>query len=375
MPSEHQKRLKTLQAYLIEKNLDTMIISDPAAIAYYIGVKFDPMERLWLLLVPQEGPSQVIANELFVLDDLQVDDLSITWVKDTHTISQAFQSLVYPLDQEKHLQVGIDKNWRAGQFLPIAADYPNATFTLASDIVDQQRAIKTIEEQKAMRLASEINDRAMGRLIQEVLPLGLSELEAVDRLKTIYAQEGADSGFSFDPIIAYGGNGADPHHEPDHSKPLPGDAIVIDIGCQHQGYCSDMTRTVYYGEVSDLDRKLYNLAKQANQAGIEAVICGQPLSSVDQASRNVIAKQGYDENFTHRTGHFIGQETHEAGDVSASNHTPIQAGNIFSIEPGIYLSGQTAVRIEDLVIAHEDSVEVINHYSKDLTVIPLAKTE
>lgn len=367
MNQEHQNRLNIIQEKTKEAQLDALIITDKASIDYYTGVIFDPMERFWLLIIQPNDKPQIIANKLFVFDDL--DGVDVTWIDDNYSIEQAFNELKAFPNSDAELTIGVDKLWRADQLLATSRAYPNAQFEIGSDLVDEQRAVKSEDEQEKMRLASDINDRAMARLIEEVLPLGLDELAAVDELERIYAEEGADSGFSFEPIIAYGPNGADPHHESDHTLPTLGDSVVIDIGCKHDEYCSDMTRTVYYGEPSAEAKRVYNTVLEANLRGIQAVEVGNTLASVDAAARDYITDQGYGEAFTHRLGHFIGREVHEKGDVSAANQNKIQAGNIFSIEPGIYLTGNTAVRIEDLVIAHEAATENINHFTKEMIIV------
>lgn len=367
MNQEHTNRLKNIQEQVAKAQLDALIIADKGAIDYYTGVIFDPMERFWLLIIQPNHAPQIIANKLFVFNELP--GINVTWIDDNTSIDQAFAALQTFPTTDATIKIGVDKLWRADQLLATAQAYPNATFEVASDLVDDQRAHKTAEEQEKMRIASAINDRAMARLIEEVIPLGLDELEAVDALEKIYAEEGADAGFSFEPIIAYGANGADPHHESDHTKPQLGDSVVIDIGCKHDEYCSDMTRTVYYGEPSDTAKEVYQIVLEANLRGIAAVEVGASLASIDAAARDYITEHGYGEQFTHRLGHFIGREVHEKGDVSAANQNLVQDGNIFSIEPGVYLTGNTAVRIEDLVIAHTDGTENINHFTKEMIIV------
>jgi Xaa-Pro dipeptidase len=130
-----------------------------------------------------------------------------------------------------------------------------------------------------------------------------------------------------------------------------------------------MTRTYYYKEVSDEHRKIYNLVKEANEEAIKKVKAGVVISTLDDTARDIISAEGYGENFNHRLGHFIGLTDHEFGDVSSVNHNLAEPGNIFSIEPGIYITGDTGVRIEDLVIVTEDGCEVLNHVSKELEII------
>ena len=149
------------------------------------------------------------------------------------------------------------------------------------------------------------------------------------------------------------------------------DCVILDIGAFKDNYASDMTRTVFIGEVSDRAREIYDIVAEANRRGIEAAKPGNRMCDVDLAARNYIEEKGYGQYFTHRTGHSIGLEDHEFGDVSSVNEDIIQVGQCFSVEPGIYLADEgIGVRIEDLVIITEDGCEVLNHYTKDLIVVP-----
>lgn len=227
--------------------------------------------------------------------------------------------------------------------------------------------IKDEDEQKLMIEASIINDKAMDEVIKQV-SLGLSEIEIAAKLDDIYSNLGAD-GNSFDAIIAYGANGANPHHENDDSRLLPGDSVIIDMGCKYQGYCSDMTRTVFYQKVSEEAKKVYELVKSANQAAEGMIKPGVRLCDIDKTARDIISKAGYGKEFNHRLGHFIGKDVHEYGDVSVNFDLEVQEGMIFSIEPGVYLPGKFGVRIEDLVMVTKDGCKVLNSYPKDLIVI------
>lgn len=132
-----------------------------------------------------------------------------------------------------------------------------------------------------------------------------------------------------------------------------------------------MTRTVFIGEVSDRAREIYEIVREANMRGIAAAKPGNRMCDVDLAARSYIEEKGYGQYFTHRTGHSIGLEDHEAGDVSSVNTDIIRPGQCFSVEPGIYLPDEEiGVRIEDLVLITEDGCEVLNHFTKDLIVVP-----
>jgi len=187
-------------------------------------------------------------------------------------------------------------------------------------------------------------------------------------LSGIWEELGAD-GHSFDPIIGYGANAADPHHEMDNTIVNEGDSVVIDIGCTNHPPRAALPRTVFYPPVSDQARAVYNIVLEANKRGIEKVKAGARFCDIDAAARDYITEKGYGKYFTHRLGHSIGIEVHDFGDVSSINTDRVQPGQIFSIEPGIYLPGDVGVRIEDLVIVTEDGCEVLNHYTKDLIIV------
>ena len=147
--------------------------------------------------------------------------------------------------------------------------------------------------------------------------------------------------------------------------------MVLDIGGVKDDYCSDMTRTVFLGEVSARAREIYEVVLEANRRGIAAAKPGNRMRDVDDAARNYITEKGFGPYFTHRTGHSIGLEVHEAGDVSAVNDALIRPGQCFSVEPGIYIPEENiGVRIEDLVLITESGCEVLNHFPKELTVVP-----
>ncbi len=143
-----------------------------------------------------------------------------------------------------------------------------------------------------------------------------------------------------------------------------GDCIVIDMGCRKNRYCSDMTRTYFCKEAAPEFAAIHDLVRTANELAESMVRPGVPLCDLDKAARDHIAAAGYGEYFTHRLGHFIGQNDHEKGDVSSANHNLAKPGMIFSIEPGVYLPDKFGVRVEDLVLVTEDGCEVLNRVDK-----------
>ena len=238
---------------------------------------------------------------------------------------------------------------------------------LASDAVDDARSIKDARERELMRAASATNDKAMAWLVEQVRP-GVTEQSIAEGLLGEYRRLGA-SDHSFSPIVSFGANAADPHHEPDETVLAAGDMVLFDVGCKQDWYCSDMTRTFFTAEPTAHQRAVYDAVRRANEAAEAIVRPGVTFAEIDLTARRIIEDAGWGPAFNHRLGHQIGLQDHEPGDVSATHDEPVQPGMCFSIEPGIYLPGDIGVRIEDLVIVTENGCEVLNSYPKDIRVL------
>lgn len=357
-----QAKLGKILEKMNEQGMPQMIISDPPAIFYLTGKWIIPGERMLALYLNVNGNHKLVINKLFPQErDLGVE---LVWYDDVEDAVEILSQFV-----EKDKPIGIDKVWPARFLLRLQELGAGSKFLNGSMIVDYVRMIKNEEEQEKMRKASLVNDEIMEKLIPLVVK-GYDEIELNKIVRDMYAETG-HSGVSFDPITGYGKSGADPHHVTDHTKGKRGDSVVLDIGGILDDYCSDMTRTVFIGEVSDRAREVYEVVKEAQRLGIEAAKPGNRMCDVDLACRNYIESKGFGEYFTHRTGHSIGMEDHEFGDVSSINEDIIQVGQVFSIEPGIYLLDEgIGVRIEDLVLITEDGCEVLNKFTKDLIVVP-----
>ena len=356
----NKERIDGVIANMKEAGLDYLLISEPSSIDYLIDYVNNPGERMYVLMLGTKGDHKLFFNKLFFVDkDLGID---IVWHSD---VDDATQTIVDNLKDAK--KIGVDKHWSANFLLDLMEKLPDVKFVNGSKCVDYKRMVKDYHEQQLMIEASRINDQAIHEVIHQV-SLGLSELEVAAKLGDIYSKFGGE-GNSFDAIIAYGANGANPHHENDDSRLKPGDSIIIDMGCKYQGYCSDMTRTVFYKEVSQEAKEVYELVKAANEAAEAMIKPGVRLCDIDKTARDLITKAGYGKEFNHRLGHFIGKDVHEYGDVSVNFDLEVQEGLIFSIEPGVYLPGKFGVRIEDLVLVTKDGCKVLNSYTKDLIVI------
>lgn len=237
----------------------------------------------------------------------------------------------------------------------------------ATDLLTALRRVKDAEELSAMEDAQRIAERALEEILHEIRP-GVTEKEIAARLQYLMLHYGA-SDMSFDPIVVSGPNGSLPHGVPSEKTIQSGEFVTMDFGCIYRGYCSDMTRTVAVGSVTDEMRTVYETVLQAQKAGIAAAHAGITGHDLDGAARAVIEQAGYGDYFGHSFGHGVGVEIHEAPNASPLNEQPLPAGAVVSAEPGIYLPGKLGVRIEDVIILEEGGCRDLTRAPKDLIIL------
>ena len=356
-----REKLKRIYKKMEERNLPQMIITDPPAIFYLTGKWIHPGERMLALYISTKGKETFFVNRLFPIEeDLGVE---IQYFDDTEDSVELLSKVV-----DKESSLGVDKTWPARFLLRLQELGAASSYVNGSVIVDKVRQIKDKDEQEKLIQSSLLNDAVMAELIPYVVK-GHTEKELNAIARELYKKHGA-SDVSFDPITAYGRGAADPHHETDDTKGKRGDCVLLDIGGVLNNYISDMTRTVFLGEVSERHKEIYQIVRDANLRGIAMAKPGNRMCDVDLACRNYIEEKGFGKYFTHRTGHSAGIEDHEVGDVSSVNEEIIEVGQCFSVEPGIYIPEENiGVRVEDLVLITEDGCTVLNHYPKDLLIV------
>jgi Xaa-Pro aminopeptidase len=232
-------------------------------------------------------------------------------------------------------------------------------------LVASLRAVKDAGELQAIRAAVELADAAFVEVILEGGVVGRTEREVGLRLETRMREMGA-TGNSFDPIVAFGAHGALPHASPRDEVIPAGVLLTVDWGCVLDGYCSDCTRTVATGPIDDEAKAVYELVLDAQRQSLAAVRAGAEAKGVDAVARGIIAAGGHGEHFGHGLGHGVGLEVHEAPTLSPRGQGKLRAGEIVTIEPGVYLPGRLGVRIEDLAAVTADGTDVYTSVAKDL---------
>lgn len=263
------------------------------------------------------------------------------------------------LFEENYLTVGekqrLEQKLQGKEFLPFQGSISNP------------RYIKDKEEIKKIKSAEALGDAAFEHILK-IIKSGISEKDIALELEFFMKKNGA-SGLSFETICASGVRSSMPHGTASDKIIMPGELLTLDFGCVLDGYCSDMTRTVVIGKATDRQKEIYNLVLNAQKTALDALMPSLACADADKAARDVICSGGYKENFGHSLGHSVGIEIHEAPNLSPKSKDILTAGNVVTVEPGIYIEDFGGVRIEDLVVITDNGMENLTCSPKELIII------
>jgi Xaa-Pro aminopeptidase len=235
------------------------------------------------------------------------------------------------------------------------------------DVVEHLRWVKEADELSLIARAQELTDDGYERVTTKLVE-GVTEKAVALELEHAMRLGGAD-GIAFESIVAFGENAAEPHHSPKERPLAVGDMVKLDFGCVVEGYHSDMTRTVAFGEPSPELREVYNVVLRAQRAGIEALRPGVTGGAADAAARDVIREAGYGDRFGHSLGHGIGLEVHEGPGLRRESTDVVPEGTVVTVEPGVYLPGVGGFRIEDMVVVGMDGARPLPRSPRELVVL------
>ncbi len=234
-------------------------------------------------------------------------------------------------------------------------------------LVEKLRLIKTDEEVATLKEAARIADAAFDHILTVIKP-GVREIEVSNELEFFMRKQGATSS-SFDIIVASGYRSALPHGVASDKTIESGELVTLDFGALYNGYCSDITRTVAVGEISNELKEIYNTVLQAQLRGVEDIKPGMTGKEADALTRDYITEKGYGDYFGHSTGHGVGLEVHEGPGLSFKTNQSLEKGMVVTVEPGIYIPDVGGCRIEDDLLITEDGNERLNHSPKELIIL------
>jgi Xaa-Pro aminopeptidase len=357
-------RWRKAQQLAASQGIDALLITPGADLRYLTGYVALPLERLTCLVLPAEGAPTLVVPTLekpaAVASGVDVPLESWGELDDPY-------ALVASLVGDART-IGVDDHMWASRVFAFRDTFPQARQVLGGDLVQQLRIRKDADEVDALREAGLAIDRVHSRMGEWLRP-GRTEREVGADIARAILDEGHET-VDF-VIVGSGPNGASPHHELSDRVIEVGDPVVVDIGGTNEaGYCSDSTRNYLAGgTVPPAYAEAYAVLEAAQEAQRAHAGPGVTAESIDAVGRALIADAGFGDLFIHRTGHGIGQETHEEPYIVEGNDLVLEEGMAFSIEPGIYFEGRFGARIEDIAVCTADGLEVLNNTPRELVVL------
>ena len=361
-------RLEALRALLDDHELDAILLSRTANKRYYAGFR----------LSDAEGPTSGYAGTLLItrersliLADSRYTEQAATEAPGWELVptSRALHEELPPILLDREItalgleaQVVTHADWAA-----LAAAAPGVELHAMDEELVPLRIRKAPHEVAAIEAACALTDRCVAHLVDWIRP-GMTEGEIAWELEGFFRANGAEA-LAFDTIVLAGPRAAMPHGRPSPDvRADPGNVLLIDFGCVVDGYRSDMTRTLFVGEVPDEIRRYHDAVREAQALAIAGLRHGVNGQEVDAVARERIAREGV-EPYGHGLGHGIGLQTHEPPSLRKSAPYTLEAGMVFSVEPGIYLPGVTGIRIEDIVALEETGPRLLTHSPREPVVI------
>lgn len=356
-----ENRIKRLREKFREINIDGVLVTDPKNIFYFSGYDGDSGS----LLIGKDK-KVIITNSLsaeYAQEKCQGFEIR-SFAREEGVHQTIFRVLV----EFNIKQLGFEENnLTFKQYQNCVDNYKDVNLIPLKDCFYELRQIKDEREIEIIKKAARIGDEAFSHIISIIKP-GITENEIALELEIFMRKKGA-KGLSFDTIVVSGSRTSMIHSMPSDKKVEFGDVLMMDFGCVYEGYCSDMTRTVFVGKANEEIKDIYKIVLKAQNAGIEALKAGMRCKDIDEIARNIIANNGYSENFGHGLGHSLGLEVHETPNLSPKYEGTLQPNMVVTVEPGIYIPGKGGVRIEDLLLVTENGCENLVSSSKEIIVL------
>jgi Xaa-Pro aminopeptidase len=350
-------RLRKLRKLIAEKELDSLLISQPENLHYLSGFTGSG----WLLI---SGRNASLALDFLYLEQAKEESSDFEIIQIKQELQDWLPGLVLDLGWHK---LGFEANLisydgyrKLGE--AIRAKQINLELVPTTGIVEQLRSAKEPEELILITKAAELADAVLEQA-KAIIGPGMTEKEVAWEIEKNLRQKGSE-GVPFEIIVASGPNSALPHARPTDKTICPGEPVVIDMGARINGYCSDLSRTLFLGRANETFQEIYNIVLQAQTAAIEGTKSEMLASQADQLARSVIQQAGYGDAFGHGLGHGVGLAVHESPRLGLSSSDSLVDGMVFTIEPGIYLAGQGGVRIEDMVVLENGKARVLTKATK-----------
>lgn len=362
------QRIEKLQNWMKENNIEVSFVTSSENVFYLSGYYTDPHERLLALAVFQEEEPFLVCPEMELYnarnagwqqDIIGFNDIQNPWEMIVAAIRKRGINVGKAAIEKEHMNVE--------RYEQLSELFPKAVFVSAEEKLRTLRMIKDANELKILEEACALADYAVEFGASEIKE-GKTELDVLNAIEYALKQKGVTE-MSFSTMVLTGANAASPHGNPGLTKIKKGDLVLFDLGVVVDRYCSDITRTVAYGDINDKQKEIYDTVLKAQLAALEASKPGVTAAEVDQTARKIISDAGYGDYFPHRLGHGLGISIHEYPSMTETNPLVIKEGMVYTIEPGIYVPGVAGVRIEDDVYIGSNGAIALTKYPKELQII------
>ncbi|ANB58735.1 hypothetical protein GFC29_1670 [Anoxybacillus sp. B7M1] len=352
------EKLEKLRACFAEYGIDGMLITNSYNRRYMTG------------FTGTAGVAVISKTEAVFITDFRYAEQAAKQIKGYEIVQHAGSIIEEVAKQAARLQIkklGFEQDHLSYATFQAYEREAEVVLVPVSGLVEKLRLIKSDSEIKILKEAAEIADAAFDHILPFIRP-GVREIEVAHELEFFMRKQGAISS-SFDIIVASGYRSALPHGVATDKIIEKGEFVTLDFGAYYHGYCSDITRTVAVGEVSDELKKIYDIVLKAQLRGMEGIKPGMTGKEADALTRDYISEQGYGEHFGHSTGHGIGLEIHEGPTLSVRSDVRLEPGMVVTVEPGIYIAGLGGVRIEDDTVVTADGNNPLTRSPKELIIL------
>ncbi|MFZ3590692.1 M24 family metallopeptidase [Bacillus sp. DJP31] len=360
------ERMEQLIQWMKSEDISASLITSKANVFYLSKFYTDPHERLVAILVfPNEAPVLIVPN----MEKEQVK--AVGWKYEILGYSDTdnpWEQVKEAANHSKVEKLAIEKEHMIYERVERLNDiFGTPQLVSVEEKLHELRMIKDHQEISLLKEAAKLADYGVEVGVAAIKE-GKTELEVLATIEYELKKKGILE-MSFSTMVLTGEKTASPHGKPGLDVIKKGDLILFDLGVVYKGYCSDITRTVALGEVSDKKREIYETVLEAQVAALNASKPGVKIGDIDTIARTIITEKGYGEFFTHRIGHGLGIDVHEFPSMNATNTRTLQTGMTYTIEPGIYVPGLAGVRIEDDVLITGTGFEALTTYPKELQIL------
>lgn len=356
----YKKRTQAVQSLLKQEEVDWFIVTNPYNVRYLSGFTGSH----GVLLIHPEDP--------IILTDGRYQEQVIQEVTGYRPVIQGqrkeIEAICDSVRDWPHNIVWFEaEHLSYDRYEEFKNTIPAKEYFGIKGIIENLRTIKEDMEIEITRCALRMAEQAIER-VPAILYEGITERELAHIIEDEMWKLGAAKE-SFESLILFGARSSLPHGKPSDYRLKRGDPVLMDIGCVVDGYCSDITRTMFFGRPDEELKKMYDVVLRANLAAEEKICAGLECRQADALAREVIEREGRGEQFIHNLGHGVGLEIHEAPRLSPISEYTLQKGNLVTVEPGVYIAGFGGIRIEDMVVVQKDGCEVLNQLGKEMVVI------